>query len=257
MAKGYFSILQFSPDLAHNEAINIGILLSVPELQYLNLKVTESFSRVTKISQKNADNSFIKTTVKTFIDMIVRQKEKLLATDELDHFIKTRAHEIRLTSLRTIKVNNPELELTELFTQLVPVLELHKKEKSKVIFPEFDKMLRSQEFVSKIEFDQSIPMPITGKEFFAEYSYVNGRKNLIKTVKIHDFTLVEQLGAESKILDKKLNNKLIIVSDVEMKEKNAAEKVRETFQFFDVECYQNDTIDQLLEKIEREAHVVN
>lgn len=166
MAKGYFSILQFSPDPAHNEAINIGILLSVPELGYLNLKITDSFSRVSKISPQKADDEFIKTAVKTFREMLLRQKEKLFATDELERFIKTRAHEIRLTPLRTLKVNDPEVELAELFAQLVPVLEVHTTNKSKVVFPEFDKRLRSQEFASKIELDQSVTMPITGKDFF-------------------------------------------------------------------------------------------
>jgi hypothetical protein len=51
----------------------------------------------------------------------------------------------------------------------VPVLEVHKNKTSKIVFPELDIRLRSQEFAKKIEFDQSIPMPITGKEFYAQY----------------------------------------------------------------------------------------
>jgi hypothetical protein len=225
MAKGYFSILQFSPDPAHSEAINIGILLSVPELQYLNLKITDSFSRVSKILPQKADDEFIKTAVKTFKEMLLRQKEKLFVTDELDRFIKTRAHEIRLTPLRTLKVNDPEIELAELFTQLVPVLEIHKNKTTKVVFPDFDKRLRSPEFASKIELDQSVTMPITGKEFFAPYSYVNGRKNLIKTTKIDGFDFVERLAAEGRILDEKLDNQLIVVSDIEMRGNDIPERV--------------------------------
>jgi hypothetical protein len=42
MLKVFFSIIQFSPDPARNEAINIGILLAVPELNFLELKITEN-----------------------------------------------------------------------------------------------------------------------------------------------------------------------------------------------------------------------
>jgi hypothetical protein len=67
------------------------------------LKVTESFSRVTKNLTQKADNDFIKTAVKTFTEMLLRQKEKMFETGELERFVLTRAHEIRLTPLRALK----------------------------------------------------------------------------------------------------------------------------------------------------------
>jgi hypothetical protein len=99
-------------------------------------------------------------------------------------------------------------------------------------------------------------MPITGKEFFAPYAYVNGRRNLIKPVKIDGFDFAERLAAEGRILDEKLNNQLIVVSDIEIRENDITERVCEIFNFFNVECYHKDNLNQLLEKIDREAHPI-
>lgn len=68
--------------------------------------------------------------------------------------------------------------------------------------------------------------------------------------------MVEKLATEGKILDNKLNNQLIVVSDIEMKETNALEQVCEIFNLLKVECYHKNNLNQLLEKIEREAHPV-
>jgi hypothetical protein len=66
MLKVFFSIIQFSPDPARNEAINIGILLAVPELNFLDLKITENLTRVKSVMVTKTGTDFLKTAITAF-----------------------------------------------------------------------------------------------------------------------------------------------------------------------------------------------
>jgi hypothetical protein len=76
MLKGFFSIIQFSPDPARNEAINIGILLAVPELNFLDLKITENLTRVKSVMVTKTGTDFLKTAITAFDFMKVIESKK-------------------------------------------------------------------------------------------------------------------------------------------------------------------------------------
>lgn len=255
MPKGFFSIIQFSPDPARNEAINIGILLAIPELNFLEVKITENLTRVKSVLVTKNGSDFIRTAISAFSDIVIRWKDKLLNTGELEKFIKTRAHEVRLTPLRNIKIENPGNDLEILFKQLVPVTEQKYKPTEKLPFPALDTLLRSPRFSEKMNYDVSLTLPITGKQFKAPYSYVNGRTNYIKPEIIKSFDTAEKLAAEGEILNHKLGCQLIVVPKILMDVKDASRNICELFEITNVQCYTEDNMDDLLSKIEKEAHV--
>lgn len=256
MLKGFFSIIQYSPDPAHSEAINIGILLTVPELNYLDVKITTNYTRIKNVLVGKQHLDFLKTTLQTFEQTITSLKNKLLATSELDKFIKTRAHEVRLTSLRDIKVHDPAGTLNKLFEQLVPVIEQKKQEVETIPFPLIDSILRSPKFSMIMKYDVTVTLPLSGRKFNAPYSYVNGRTNLIKPQTIKSFDSAEKLAAEGEIIKHKLDSQLIVIPRITMPEPDAVKNICEFFSIMNVPCYTEDTIDALYEKIEHEAHEV-
>ena len=48
-AKGYYSIIQYCPDLSRLEAANIGVLLFYPERQFLEARMERGHGRVQKL----------------------------------------------------------------------------------------------------------------------------------------------------------------------------------------------------------------
>ena len=43
--KGYFSLVQYCPDLARQEAANVGVVLFCPDLQFIRARTTDSVGR--------------------------------------------------------------------------------------------------------------------------------------------------------------------------------------------------------------------
>jgi hypothetical protein len=199
---------------------------------------------------------FLKTAITAFSNIVKTWKEKLLNSRELEKFINTRAHEVKLTALRQVKVNNPHDDLELLFQQLVPEPETEQKTKisEQMPFPQLDAILRSPKFSEKIKYDVTVTLPITGKQFKAPYSYVNGRTNYIKPEIIKNFGTAEKLVAEGQIISKKLESQLIVIPKIIMDVKDAASNIRELFKITNIQCYTEDKMDDLLKKIENEAH---
>lgn len=254
MAKGYFSIIQFSPDPAHTEAINIGILLSVPELSFLDTKVTDNFSRVKNVLLNKQNDEFMLTAINSFVETIKDDLSRYNSKDELEHLIFTRAHEIQLTELRTIKTDDPQKDLDEIFEQLIPVQQKAQKQKQNILFPDFDRLLRTDEFVNRIEFNKEIKLPILDTRFVAPYAYVNGRTNLIKPVAITGFDIAEKLAYEGVVINEKCDAQLIVMPEVKMTNKNASQKICDLFSLTKVDCYLKADLEKLLSKIRKEAH---
>ena len=257
MDKGYFSIIQFSPDIARCEAINIGIILFSEELDFFEIKTTENLTRAKSLifpSSKIKSMEFLKTAKLSFCELVKRQKNELIKLPEFEKFVKTRAHEIRLTSPKSIRISDPEKELQELFSTMVIDLPKNMEKSDKIIFPELDRQLRMPNIANKIKFEYTINLPITDQTFTAPYAYLNGCTNFIKPQRIINFNSAERLAAQGEIIQKKKLGKLIVIPKVDMNETNATDRICDLFNIFEIQYYKIDQIDKLIQKIETEAH---
>jgi len=256
--KGFFSLIQFSPDIARCEAINIGVIVVSEEVGFLKMRLTEDFKRVQKLlplSSQINDAKYLESMKDAFCDLIERNREALLKKGEFERFVRTRPHEIRLTEPKSIKLDDPENDLNDLFSTLVTVTQRHEKKSSEVLFPDLDRALRMPGFSGKIQFDVTIDLPITGKCFSAPYSYRNGHVNFIKPQRFSDFSMAEQLATEGGILQKKTENRLIVIPDVAIKKPDASQHINELFALFEIQCFNGNDISPLIAQIEREAHI--
>jgi hypothetical protein len=118
--KGYYSLIQYCPDLSRLEAANVGVLLFCPEPHFLRARTATSNQRIRRFFG-SADHDWEQiNALKTAIeDRLEIEGERFKTLPDLEHFIATRANEIQLTPPRPVKVFNPEQDLELLFQRLV------------------------------------------------------------------------------------------------------------------------------------------
>jgi hypothetical protein len=52
--QGYFCLIQYCPDLARQEAVNVGVLVFCPQSGFLEIKLTEDNDRVARLFGKHS-----------------------------------------------------------------------------------------------------------------------------------------------------------------------------------------------------------
>lgn len=112
-----YSIIQYMPDLGRREAVNIGVVIFIPQLRELGVKMTIDYTRVVRMFGPQAVEQII-----WLIESIEARlkNENFQTTEELQQFIGSRANSIQMTDLRAMKVWLPMKEqLQHLFDHLV------------------------------------------------------------------------------------------------------------------------------------------
>ncbi|MFN5741194.1 MAG: DUF3037 domain-containing protein, partial [Planctomyces sp.] len=116
--KGYYSIVQYCPDLSRLEAANIGVLLFCPDSGFLKVLTSANNGRIIRFfGSAGHDWKRINTIKSGLQDRL--DNEGIRTVDELQHFVATRANSLQLTPPLPVKVQDPEKELRELFHEIV------------------------------------------------------------------------------------------------------------------------------------------
>ena len=118
--KGYYSLIQYCPDLSRLEAVNVGVLLFCPEPHFLEVRTTDSIKRIRRFfGSEDGDWQQIKAEVSAVEDRLTSANDHIRTTEELDRFIATRGYAVQLTPPRPMKVVHPVQDLEALFQRLV------------------------------------------------------------------------------------------------------------------------------------------
>jgi hypothetical protein len=122
-AKGYYSILQFVPDLERTEGANIGVVLFCPEKGFLKAQTVRGNDRVRKFFRirgyADLDIERINAYKTAFEERVNIETVRIYSLEDFRHFVDTRANHLLLTAPKPIKVINPQEELQALFERLV------------------------------------------------------------------------------------------------------------------------------------------
>lgn len=131
-SSAYFSIIQYCPSLARQEAVNIGILLFSPKHNYLRVKFTQDNSRVERLF-KNQD-SYLDVMKNEFTSRLWREfpEPKNVSMKDIELFQNRLANRIQATPLiayschlknkvpfSTLNIGHLDYFLNELFDNLV------------------------------------------------------------------------------------------------------------------------------------------
>jgi hypothetical protein len=116
-SKGYYSILQYVPDVERAEGVNVGVVLICPARNFLKVRTTKDNNRVVRFFGTNAGFDAQRLTI---LKQALEERITAIQTlEEFQRFVETRANHLRLIAPRPIKLAEPEAELDRLFVALV------------------------------------------------------------------------------------------------------------------------------------------
>jgi hypothetical protein len=120
-AKGYYCIVQYTPDRARGEAANVGVLLFAPEHHFLDVELSPSDERVQRFfgGERDLDLGRIREMKASLQKRLRVEADRFGTLADLEHFVATRANEIILTPPRPVAVADPRADLASLFRDLV------------------------------------------------------------------------------------------------------------------------------------------
>lgn len=117
--KGFFSVIQFCPDLDRGECANVGVVLAVPKRGYLGVRVTDDNDGPKQRFGKETFDDARLSLAKRAIEGRIRAEGSTWTTaEDLVQFGKKEGNNLLLSVPRTILVENCEAELQELYMRL-------------------------------------------------------------------------------------------------------------------------------------------
>src|ERR1044071_9804995 len=101
-AKGYYSILQFVPDLEKSEGANIGVVLFCPDKGYLKAQTSTGNDRVRRFfgPETDLDLDRINAFKAAFEERLAFEASRINSQEDFLQFVNTRANQLLLTKPR-------------------------------------------------------------------------------------------------------------------------------------------------------------
>ena len=110
--KGYYSIVQYCPDRSRGEAANLGVILFVPECDFLQTQLSKNNERVRKFfGTWNFDDHWLKQAKQSLVNRLVEEKKRFQDLSDLQQFVRTRANELIVTDPHAVRITNPEKDI--------------------------------------------------------------------------------------------------------------------------------------------------
>ncbi len=177
---GYYSLLQFTPDLSRHEFVNIGVLVYSPRSQSLRVRFVDSNRRITQVFGKQ-DTAFLTNLKESFQNRLAR--EFFEDKQSLESFMSKRANAIQLTALQPLSITNLDADVSMLFGKLV---EGAKERRRKRIDRFLGERLNEAGVAQLVQKSVTVHFPFFDEPIRAPFGYQNGRFNLISPVSFKD-----------------------------------------------------------------------
>lgn len=263
--KGYFSLIQYCPDLSRLEAANIGVVLFCPECRFLAAKTSAGNDRIARFFGRGSfDVERLNVAKRAFEDSLRNQIDGLRTLEDMQRFIDTRGNDLVLTSPRSIKVSQPDQDLAKLFTDLVGGRA--RREEHQPLYPPLHTAFQELSAQGRAVLNVPVIVPILGRTLKIPYSFRNGATNLVKP---QVFTNEEnpasnaaaRLAVEGDLLrrhgqDEGGEKRLIVVPAFERgaNQSGLRQRVLDVLREYSVETVMGEAIPQFIERVRQEAH---
>ena len=129
--------------------------------------------------------------------------------------------------------------------------------------PRLDDAMRRPVLQGRVQFDQTVKVPVLEKRLQGLYAYQNGRLNLVKpqVFKTSPIDTAVDLATRGRLIHqhpdpKEGERQLIVVSEVRTPEPppDLQARISELFGEFDTRVVWHEQIDEFVAEVEREAH---
>jgi hypothetical protein len=264
--KGYYSLIQYCPDLGRLEAANIGVLLFCPERHFLKALTTGNNRRIIHFfGSEGHDWARINAFKQGLEDRLAVEGPEIHTLEELEHFIAQRANLIQITAPRPMKVFDALKDLDELFRELIG--DVPRRGSTKGLHKLIGERFSSAGLDPKIRRGIKVTVPVWQREVEIPFGFQNGRFNLINPVRFgasdadRSVETACKYAVEGKSLhdnpDPNLGNlQLIIVGKFRQGDQDAPAKVKRVFHEYDVKLYRTTELPQLIDEVRRTGKVI-
>lgn len=260
--RGFFSIVQFCPDLDRAECANVGVLLVVPKLGFVSVRFGNDNEAPKRRFGADAYDDARLTLAKMALEGRIKAEAAAWTTaEDLERFARLEGNHLVFSKARVILVDDPKAEVEELYTRLVHVDGVHR---SRVRRPDLKTLFERKLKGVPLQKDVEVTVPVLGK-IHIPYAYQNGKLNLVKaeafpqdekaaTVK------ATELGATGRLIHANpegpgKERRLIIVGGFDP---GASEEVKQKVGLLldelDARLVPEEQLDLFVEEVRRDAH---
>jgi hypothetical protein len=259
--KGYYSIVQYCPDLSRFEAANVGVLVFCPERRFLKALTVGNNSRIIRFfGSEGHDWERINTLKHGLEDRLQNEATDINTVDDLKRFIALRAGLLQITPPKPMRVADPDKDLVELYEQVIG--EPIRTRRGKSLKRYIGEKLHNAGLDKKIARDLKITVPVLQKVVEFPFGFQNGRFNLINPVSFRaanpdqSVATACKYAVQGRSLYQEAHPKLgklqlVIVGQFRPKDKESPQKVNRVFQEYNVALYRTDEISKLADEIRR------
>ncbi len=260
--KGFFSVVQFCPDLDRGECANVGVVLVVPSLGFRKVLLSEDNEGPKQRFGRDAyDDARLAVAKRALAGRIEQEGREWGTPEELTKFGKKEGNHLLLSAPRVILVEDAEVELSELFQRLVHVDPNRRRRQPK---PDLKNIFEPKLMGVPLLRDLEVDIPEYGK-LDVPYAYRNGVLNLVRPegfpIDVHSATAkANDLAVKGHLLFTHPDphgkpRKLIVVGGFDA---SAPEDLKYRIEFVlkehDARLVREDRLDDFVAEVKRDAH---
>lgn len=266
-AKGYYSILQYVPDLERAEGANIGVVLFCPDKGFLRTQTSTGNDRVRRFfgPEENIelDLDRLNAYKAVFEERVLAEADRIETIEAFRHFVNTRANQLLLTEPRPIKVFDPEADLARLFDTLVGGRRRPSRQSQSTteeIGQRFNDLIAKCGIAEKVQRDVRIESSLFQQTLVFPFAFKNGQLNVIETVsfestRARNIERACQLAVEGNDLQERSQPiQLNVLGSFKPDQPESLEQVRRLLSKYQVALHTAEELDRLVEVIAQTAH---
>ncbi len=255
---GYYSLIQFCPDLSRLEGINVGVVVYSLEEKCVRVRISHDNSRIRKSFGKQ-DWTLLNRAKLSIQNQLLSQL--FVTVEDLHAYIAKRANFLQLTPLRSMSIANIDSDVRALYDRLVGS---EAAERRRRIDWQLGKKLQDAGVTDFVQKSVQVEIPNFNKSIRVPFAYQNGRYNLISPVMFEPEAILAQTGKcalEGQFLYGKKHSslgdmRLVVVANFDDQiEKSTRDLVKTIFEEHSVMLYSFENLDPLVDDIKRSAAI--
>jgi hypothetical protein len=265
--RGYYSVVQYVPNLDRAESVNIGVLLFVAETSFCEVRMSRDNGRARHVFGVSGDElKQLKDFKLSFAHRIEAEKLTLTTVELLEKFVHTRGNQIKLTEPRFIKVTETcRDQLDRLFEELVG---FESKSERINLGAKLKQRFEKAGITDRLKTDVLLRVPVLEREIRVPYGYQNGKFHLLQPVRFKaasvdsnvNLACVYSLEGQSlhNYLDSELGElKLNVIGSFRGESREAISDVRRVLASNDVRLWTENDLPNLIDEIRRTGKKVS
>ncbi len=181
--KGWYSVVQFCPDPSRAEAANVGLALLCPDARFFAALMRSDNDRIRRFFKVGGEElDAVNVAKSVMLHRIEQERFTIRTIDDFIRFQKTRGNDLILTDPRSVRVDEPEVNLKLLFDELVggrSVGQTINRTRGFSARPALVKLFERPEFARLVRERVEVDVPTLHRPLRVPFSFQNGVPNLI------------------------------------------------------------------------------